>query len=285
MTTAEWILVVFGALVFLAIGSFTCVIIDRLPVHLDEPNDYGDEWDTRPWRQVFGGTSRCSSCGAGVRPIDNIPILSYLLLRGRCRGCDERIPVFHPLVEALCPLLFLVAVTAIGLDDWRILVALWLIPVGLAISVIDLGTLIVPTRLVWPGVLGAVLLAVVAAGLEGEWTWLLSALVGVAALAGPLFVLWFVIPRGMGFGDVRLAVLLGWSVGFFAGVRPFAAVLLMIMCLCLAAVLGLVIGIGAMGARGRNAKVPFGPALVIAAWLCIAFAPQIMEPFSVYTLV
>ena len=284
MSSAQLVLVVLGALFFLAIGSFTCVIIDRLPVYSDEPNEYGEHWDTRPWGDVLGGHSRCSSCGEPVRPRDNIPIVSWLLLRGRCRGCGERIPAFHPIVEALCPLLFVGAVLTVGLDDWRILVALWLIPVGVALSVIDLRTLIVPTRIIWPATGVAVVLAAVAAGIEGEWGWLLSALVGVAVLAGPLFLLWFAIPAGMGFGDVRLAVLLGWSVGFFAGVRPMAAVVLLLIALTIAALVGIVIGIVALGARGRKAKVPFGPSLVIAAYFCIALAPEILEPFGVYSL-
>lgn len=284
MSALQVALVVIGMLAYLAIGSFICVIIDRLPVHSDEPNEYGEHWDTRPWGEVLGGHSRCSSCGEPVRPYDNIPVISWLLLRGKCRGCGERIPAFHPLVELLCPLLFLGAVASVGLDDWRILVALWLIPIGVAISVIDLRTLIVPTRLVWPGFFVAVALAVAASAIEGEWAWLLSALVGLTVLAGPLFLLWFLIPSGMGFGDVRLAVLLGWSVGFYAGVRPAAAAILLLMCLFLAAALGIALGVVALGARGRKAKVPFGPSMVLAAYLCIAFASEILDPWGVYAL-
>jgi leader peptidase (prepilin peptidase)/N-methyltransferase len=284
VTSLQLLLVIVGAFVFLALGSFVCVIIDRLPVSLDEPNEYGDVWDTRPWSEVLGGTSRCSDCGADVRWTDNIPVLSWLVLRGRCRDCGARIPAYHPVVELLCPLLFLGAVWAIGIDDWRLLPLLWLIPAGLAISVIDLRTLIVPTRVVWPSFAVVVALSVLAAGLAGEWAWLLSALVGLVALAGPLFVVWFVFPSGMGFGDVRLTVLLGWSVGFFAGVRPVAAVLLAISCLVIASVVGLVVGVVALGARGRKAQVPFGPALIIAAYTCMLIAPEMLEPFGTYSM-
>lgn len=283
MSATAVAVVVLGALVFLAIGSFTCVIIDRLPVHSEEPNQYGEHWDTRPWGEVLGGHSRCSDCGAPVRPWQNIPVVSWLVLRGRCASCGARIPGFHPVVELLCPLLFLGAVWSIGLDDWRLLVALWLIPVGVAVSAIDLRTMIVPTRIVWPALAVAVALSVVASAAAGEWAWLLSALVGLLVLAGPLFVLWFLMPAGMGFGDVRLSVLLGWSVGFFAGAQPGAAAILLLICLSLAAFAGLVIGLVALGARGRKAKVPFGPSLVIAAYLCIALAPEILEPFGVYS--
>ncbi len=283
MSSTEIVLVVFGTLVYFAIGSFTCVVIDRLPVELDEENEYGERWDTRPWSEVFGGHSRCSTCGEPVRPYDNIPVVSWLLLRGRCRGCGSRIPGFHPIVELICPLLFLGAVWAIG-GTWQLLPVLWLIPVGVAVSAIDLRTLIVPTRIVWPAFFVTVALSVVAAGVEGEWSWLLSAAVGLAVLAGPLFVLWFLIPRGMGFGDVRLSVLLGWSVGFSAGVRPVAAAVLALACLTVSAVVGIVYGVIGLSARGRDAKVPFGPALVVGAFLCIALAPEILDPFQVYAL-
>jgi leader peptidase (prepilin peptidase)/N-methyltransferase len=284
VTTLELVLVVVGALAFLAIGSFVCVVIDRLPLALDEPNEYGDFWDTRPWSEVFGGRSRCSECAAPVRAVDNVPVLSWLLLRGRCRGCGARIPAFHPFVELLCPLLFLGAVWAIGLDDWRLLPALWLIPVGVAVAVIDQRTLIVPTRIVWPAFFVSVALCVVAAALEREWAWLLNAAIGSAVLAGPLFLIWFIHPRGMGFGDVRLTVLLGWNIGFASGVRPIAAVMLTLIGLVVAAVVGIVLGVVVMGARGRRAQVPFGPALIVATFFCVAFGPEILEPFSVYSI-
>jgi leader peptidase (prepilin peptidase)/N-methyltransferase len=283
VSTTEIVLVVIGTLASFAIGSFTCVIIDRLPLHLDEPNQYGESWDTRPWNQVLGGHSRCSTCGEPVRAYDNIPVVSWLLLRGRCRGCGDRIPAFHPMVELLCPALFLAAVYLVGWD-WRLLPVLWLIPVGVAISVIDLRTLIVPTRLVWPAVAVAVVLAAVVTVLDGQWQWLLTSAAGVLALAGPLFLIWFIVPKGMGFGDVRLAVLLGWTVGFYAGSDWMGGILLSIICLALASFIGLVIGLVALGARGRKAKVPFGPALVISAFFCIALAPEILEPFGVYAL-
>jgi leader peptidase (prepilin peptidase)/N-methyltransferase len=279
VTPTDWVLLIVGVLGFAAVGSFTCVIIDRLPLELDEPNKYGELWDTRPWGQVFGGTSRCSSCGAAVRARDNIPVLGWLLLRGKCRDCGERIPGFHPVVELVCPLLFLFFVWQLG-ASWPLLPALWLVPVGVAISAIDLRTLIVPTRIIWPAFFVSVALCVVVAGIEGEWAWLLSGLVGIAVLAGPLFVIWFVRPQGMGFGDVRLSVLLGWNVGFFAGTPIVGSVLLAVICMALSALVGIVYGVVAMGVRGRGAKVPFGPALVAAALFCIAMAGPVLEPFS-----
>ena len=281
MSTAQLIGVVLGTVAFAAIGSFTCVVIDRLPVRLEEENRFGELWDTRPWPEVLGGTSRCSSCGAPVRPHHNIPVVSWLVLRGRCASCGERIPGFHPWVELASPVAFLLAVWAVGLE-WTVVPVLWLIPAGLAIAVIDLRTLIVPTRIVWPAFFVSVALVVAVSGAEGEWKLLLSALVGLVALAGPLFVLWFVLPSAMGFGDVRLTVLLGWTIGFYAGTDLVAPVILALICLTLASVAGLVIGVVALGVRGRKAKVPFGPALVLAAYACCLLAEPILEPFGVY---
>jgi leader peptidase (prepilin peptidase)/N-methyltransferase len=283
VSATEVVLLVLGVLAALAVGSFTCVVIDRLPVALDEPNQYGEVWDTRPWREVLAGRSRCSSCGAPVRAVDNLPVLSYLARRGRCRSCGERYGSYHLWVELAVPLLFLGAVATVGWG-WRIAPALWLIPVGVAVAVIDLRTLIVPTRIVWPALAVAVLLGTAAAAIEGEWSWLLTALVGAASLAGPLFAIWFIHPRGMGFGDVRLSVLLGWTVGFYAGTRPVAGLVVAVLCLTIASLAGILLGVVALGARGRKAQVPFGPALVLSAFLCVAFAEALLEPFGIHAV-
>lgn len=283
MTATEVILLLLGTLIALAVGSFTCVVIDRLPLELEQPNEYGDRYETRPWSEVLGGNSRCSSCGSPVRPGNNIPIVSWIVLRGRCRDCGERIPVYHPIVEILVPALFLVAVSALGWS-WRIVPFLVLIPVGVAISVIDLQTLIVPTRLVWPTLGTVAFFSVLATIADGKWEWLVTALVGLVVLSGPLFALWFMLPAGMGFGDVRLAVLLGWTVGFYGGVEPAAGAILSIATLFLASLVGIVVGVTVLGARGRGAKVPFGPSLVAAAFAVILVSRQLLEPFGVWTL-
>lgn len=281
MTSTEVVLLVIGVLGFAAVGSFTNVVIDRLPLALDEPNRFGELWDTRSWSEVFAGRSRCSDCGEPVGPLDNVPVVSWLVLRGRCRACGARIPSFHLWVELVVPALFLGAVATVGWGP-QILPALWLIPVGVAVAVIDARTLIVPTRIVWPAFFVSVALCAVSAGVEGEWEWLLGALVGLAVLAGPMFAIWFVNPKGMGFGDVRLATLLGLNVGFYAGTvgdgSMGAPVFLSVVAMGVSAVIGIVLAVVAFGARGKNARVPFGPSMVIGVFLCIAFAAEILDP-------
>lgn len=269
-----------GCFAYLAIGSATCVVIDRLPLRLEEPDEYGDEWSTRPWREVLGGGSRCGACGEPVRPYDNIPVASYVALRGRCRSCGTRIDRYHPWVELGAPVAFFLAIWALGITS-MLLPVLWFIPVGLAVAVIDLRTMIVPTRIVWPATAVTVALSVLALGSDGEsWGRLLSGGVGVGVLAGALFLVWFVVPAGMGFGDVRLAVLLGWLVGFYAGPSLWGAVVLAVLCLLGASVLGVVLGVVALGVRGRGVQVPFGPSLVLAAFACCLWAPRILDPWG-----
>lgn len=280
MTTTQLVLLIFGALAFLAVGSFTCVVIDRLPRRLAEENQFGELWDTNTWAHVLGGSSRCSSCGEPIRAADKVPVVAWLLLRGRCRGCAQRIPAFHPLVELAAPVLFLVSVWALG-GDWRLLMVGWLIPVGLAIAVIDLQTLIVPTRLVWPAMAISVVLAVIVVAIEGEWIWLVSGAIGILVLAGPLFVFWWFFSNAMGFGDVRLATLVGFNVGFFAGSSLAEAAYLSVVTMVLASALGLALGLIVLGARGRKAKVPFGPTIVLGGYLCMILSEPILSPLRI----
>jgi leader peptidase (prepilin peptidase) / N-methyltransferase len=279
VNAVDWVLVAFGALVALSVGSFTCVVIDRLPMPLEEPNEFGESWDTRPWGDVVGGVSRCTTCGERIRPRDEIPVLSWLLLRGRCRNCGASIPSFHPWVELSVPMVCALLVLALGWT-WLLVPVLFLVPVGIAVAVIDLRTLIVPTDLVWPSLVVSIALSVGAAFAVDQPARLVTAAVCAVVLAMPLALVWWFIPRGMGFGDVRLSVLLGWTVGLVAGTQPVLGVVQAFVCLFLAAVLGLILGLVVLGARGRKAQVPFGPTLVLSAFLCIAFSQQILEPFG-----
>lgn len=264
-----------------AVGSFICVIIDRLPIELDEPDEFGDTFGTRPWREVFGGSSRCSSCGASIRWYQKVPVVSWIALRGRCGSCQAPIPAFHPAVELAVPLLGTWLVLEVGWS-WRLVPALWLIPVGIAVAVIDLRTLIVPTRLVWPAFGGSIALSAAVALAETTPRWLFGGMVGLVALALPLAILWFIVPGGMGFGDVRLSVLLGWTVGFTTVSGSWmTAVFTSVAALTCAALVGIVLGLAGGVARGQQAKIPFGPALVIGALVCIAYGADLIGPFDI----
>lgn len=270
------LLAVPAVLVALAVASFACVVIDRLPLPLDEPNEFGEMWDTRPWGEVLGGRSRCSSCGVPVRPVDNIPVLGWLKLRGRCRDCGAAIPVFHLGVELLIPVLAFGMYLAIG-ASWYLLPALFLVVVGVIVAVIDQRTLIVATRLVWPALAASVAIAAWVGIAEGAVIRiLLGSLVGAVTLAGPLFAAWWVHPRGMGFGDVRLAVLLGWHAGLAIAVEGVGlAAFVALAALILSSLVGIVFGLVSVASLGR--QFPFGPALVAGTLLTVAFAPEIAQ--------
>lgn len=280
MTTIQLLPAILVAVTAACLGSFVCVVVDRMPYALDGPNEFGDSWSTRPWNEVVGGRSRCSTCSADVRAIDNVPVVGWLRLRGHCRSCGDRIPGYLPVVEVLLPLAGIWLLTSLGWG-WRALPAWWLLPVGVAIAAIDLRAYIVPTRIVWPAWFATIGLSVASAGVTGEWRWMLGAALGAAVFAGPLFVVWFIHPRGLGFGDVRLAVLLGWTIGFVGAERLGSAAFLVGFSLGLAAVVATIGAFVALTFRGRNARVPFGPPLVLASLVTIAYAPEILHAFAI----
>jgi leader peptidase (prepilin peptidase) / N-methyltransferase len=227
---------VFGAI----FGSFLNVVVHRLPRH----------------ESVVKPASHCPRCGTPVKPYDNIPILSWLLLRGRCRGCGEPISPRYPLVEAgtgvLCVGAVLAHQTASGI---ALSIALILIVVPAAL--IDLEHRIIPNKLT---ALGAVVAIVLGTALDpaGEPERLIA---GVAA-GGFLLLAALAYPGGMGMGDVKLAGVMGLFLG--AAVAP---------ALLIALVAGVSVGvviIARKGAQaGRKTPVPFGPFLALGAIVAI----------------
>ena len=279
--TQATVLVIFGIAAAFAVGSFTCVVIDRMPFALDEPDRFGDLYGMRPWGEVLGGSSRCSGCGQPIRAIDKIPVVSWLLLRGRCKNCGSLIAAYHPLVEFAVPLVCVVVVAGMGWG-WHVLPVLWLVPVGLAVSVIDVQIYMVPTRLVWPAFFVSLALSGIAVFAAHEPRWLLGGAVGLLTVAGPLFIIWFVLPGGMGFGDVRLATFLGWTVGFASIDGSWVtAFFIGVMTLAASAVIGIVLSVVGLTARGRHAKVPFAPSLVLSAVACASLAEVLVRGFQI----
>ena len=248
-------LVVMLAVFGLAVGSFSCVVIDRLPMPLDEPNEFGETFGMRPWGEVAGGRSRCSGCGTEVPAHLNIPVFAWLALRGKCRNCGATIGAFHPMVEALVPVLWIGLALSLGWG-WTLIPMLWFVPVAVIVGVIDLRTLMVPTKLVWPAAgISVVLIAASAAGL-GETAVVVGALLGAAVLSGALFVIWFIKPGGLGFGDVRLAVLIGLHIGALVGTGGMILVVFsVVLTMGVAAFMGLLLG-GVLREQGNRRAAP-----------------------------
>lgn len=234
----------FAGLLGAVVGSFLNVVVYRLPRH----------------ESLITPASRCPRCAAPVRPYDNIPILSFLLLRGRCRSCSARISARYPLVEALTAALCVGAVlvhpTAAGIA-LSVALILLLVPAAL----IDLEHRIIPNRLTAAGAVIALALGT-ALDPSGEP----ERLIAGAAAGGMLLIAALAYPGGMGMGDVKLAGVMGLFLG-----RAVAAA---VMIALLAGVLVGALIIARKGARaGRKTAVPFGPFLALGGLISV-FAGQ-----------
>jgi leader peptidase (prepilin peptidase)/N-methyltransferase len=231
---------VFGAIV----GSFLNVVVYRLPRH----------------ESIVTPASHCPGCGAPVKAYDNIPVLSWLLLRGHCRACGVPISVRYPLVEFLTAALCVGAVLA-GEGTAHIGLGIGLILLVVPIALIDLETRLIPNRLTLPGAVLALALGL-ALDPSGEPGRLIA---GVAA-GGFLLLAALAYPGGMGMGDVKLAGMMGLFLG--SAVAPA-----LLIALLSGTAVGAVI-IARKGAHaGRKTAVPFGPFLALGAIVAV-FAGQ-----------
>jgi leader peptidase (prepilin peptidase)/N-methyltransferase len=229
----------------LLIGSFLNVVVYRVPAG----------------KSVVHPGSSCPQCEQPVRWHDNIPVLSWLLLRGRCRDCSAPIAARYPLVELGCGVLFFALTLRLGITP--VLPALlFLGAIGLALALIDLDVSRLPFEISIPGLgVTAVLLAL--AGLAGGWSPVAVALLSSAAWFGLYWSLWYgTRGRGMGLGDVVLAPTLGLALGWL-GWGPSLVGLLA------GFGIGAVVGVTLMviGRAGRRTQIPFGPSMLAGALL------------------
>ena len=262
---APFVTVLVG-LLGLAIGSFLNVVVYRVPAGMS----------------VVAPASSCPGCGHEIRSRDNVPVLSWVLLRARCRDCHEPISARYPLVEAATGILFVAVALFSVLAPWSpladaegvrgavqsalILVAfLYLMAISISLTLIDLDTHTLPNRIVLPAyiVLPALLLA--ASGVSGDWGAALRGLIGLVVLGAVYLGLALAVPGGMGLGDVKLAGVLGFVLAYLGwgplAVGSFGAFLL-----------GGTFAIVLLAVRraGRRSGIPFGPWMLAGAWLGIA---------------
>lgn len=238
------LLVVGALLVGLAVGSFLNVVIWRVP----------------RGESVVHPPSACPRCGRAIRPYDNVPVVSWLVLRGRCRDCGEPIAVRYPLVEAGTGVLFALAAWWTG-PSWFLPALLYLLAISVALALIDIDTRRLPDAIVKPAYpVSLALLALASAnpGGEADWAALLRAVVGGAAMFVAYLLMVLAYPRGMGWGDVKLAGVMGLYLGWVGWgallIGWFAAF-----------VLGGVFGLALIVVRraGRRSSIPFGPWLLL----------------------
>jgi leader peptidase (prepilin peptidase) / N-methyltransferase len=235
---------VFGAV----IGSFLNVVVYRLP---------------RRESLVTPG-SHCPSCETPIKPYDNIPVLGWLLLRGRCRNCRARISLRYPAIEALTAVLA-VAVVLVRHSVHDIALGLVLVTVLMPVALIDLEHRIIPNKITGPAALAAVAIGAVTqpGGVPEQ-------LIAGAAAGGFLLLFALAYPRGMGMGDVKLAAVLGLFLGRSVGVAVMVAVLV-----------GSLVGAGIMAhqgvEKGRKTAVPFGPFLALGGVVALLVGPALVH--------
>lgn len=250
------------ALIGLMIGSFLNVVVWRVP----------------RGESVVSPPSACPACDHEIRARDNVPVLGWLLLRGRCRDCGEPISARYPVVEALSAVLFGVMAVRFGFD-WELVAYLYLAAVGLALALIDLDTKRLPDVLTLPSYGVAAVLLGLAALLGDHPGAPLRALAGALEVGAFYFAVWFAYPAGMGFGDVKLAPTIGAYLGWISYgalvVGVFAGFLF-----------GAVVGIGLVLAQkgGRKTKVPFGPFMLAGALVAILWGDQLADAYVSLTL-
>jgi leader peptidase (prepilin peptidase)/N-methyltransferase len=246
MTTA--VAAVLAGILGAVVGSFLNVVAYRLP--------RGESLSHPP--------SRCPNCGQPVKPYDNIPVLSWLLLRGRCRHCKEPISPRYPIVEAGTALLCALVVLVKGPDEDAI-IGIVLVLILVPVTLIDLDHHLIPNKITYPGfVLGVVLVAAL------DTDSLVENLIASAGAGGFLFVAWFLYPRGMGMGDVKLAFVLGIYLGR-------AVVPAMFTAFVAGALVGALV-IARLGVKdGRRAGIPFGPWLALGGVVGLLAGDEIVD--------
>jgi leader peptidase (prepilin peptidase) / N-methyltransferase len=244
--------IVLAALGGLIIGSFLNVVVYRLP--------RGESLAHPP--------SRCPSCGAPVKPYDNIPVLSWLLLRGRCRSCKAPISARYPIVEAVTGGLWAVVVWARWDDASGIALGIVLVTILIPIALIDFEHRIIPNRITGPAAVVAIVIGVVL-----DMDFVVEQLIAGAAAGGFFLLAAIAYPRGMGMGDVKLAGVMGLYLGRAVGLAVLVGL-----------VAGVVVGaviIARLGAKeGRKTAVPFGPFLALGGVIAIFAGDAVADSYA-----
>ncbi len=267
-----------SALVGLLVGSFLNVVIYRLPKMME------NEWRSQcisllePEKEQTAATpfnlatpaSRCPHCDHRIRPWENIPLLSYLLLRGRCSSCKNRISMRYPIIELICGLLTAVVAWHFGFG-WQALAAMVFSWSLIALTMIDFDHQLLPDNITLPLLWLGLLLSINELFVDSH-TSLIGAAAGYLALWSVYWLFKLLTGKeGMGYGDFKLLALLGAWMGW----QMLPVIIL------LSSVVGAVVGIILILSRGRdrNIPIPFGPYLAAAGWLALIWGAEINQTY------
>lgn len=234
----------------LCLGSFLNVVAHRLPAGVS----------------LLTPPSACPGCGAAIRPYDNVPVLSWLMLGGRCRSCETSISPRYPLTEAVTGALFAAVVIAHGSSS-SVWLDLLFVAALVAITRIDLEQRIIPNRILAPLAVAALVLTAVFAPHQ-----LPERLIAATAAGGVLFLIVLAYPKGMGMGDAKLLAAMGLVLG-----RSVAPALLV------ALIAGTFVGVVIMSkrgvAQGRRMTIPFGPFLALGGVVGLFAGPALVNAY------
>ncbi|MBK4348416.1 prepilin peptidase [Lacisediminihabitans changchengi] len=264
------VIVIAGALGLL-IGSFLNVVIYRVPAG----------------KSIVSPPSACPNCGSRIAGYDNVPVLSWLVLRGKCRSCATPISARYPIIELVTGIAFAGVAALLGAplaalsngaeatSALLVLVAfLYFAAISIALAMIDIDTHRLPNAIVLPSYLVGIVLLSAAAIISSDYAPLIRAAIGMAILFVAYFAMAFVYPAGMGLGDVKLAgvigLYLGWTGWGAFAVGAFAAFIL-------AGLFAIVLIV----ARRANRKsgIPFGPWMLIGAWFGVALGSSVFDGY------
>jgi leader peptidase (prepilin peptidase)/N-methyltransferase len=248
MTAARVVLAALGGL---AIGSFLNVVVWRVPRH----------------ESLVKPPSHCPGCDALIKPWDNVPVVSWLLLRGRCRSCGEPISVRYPLVEAATALLY-VAVVLARHDAAGVALGIALMTILVPVVLIDYDHHIIPNAIT---AFGAVVALAITLALDRGFV--VEQLIAAAAAGGFFFVVAMLYPRGMGMGDAKLAGVLGLYLGRAVG--PAVAIAFIT-----GSLVGVLIIARKGAAEGRKTRVPFGPFLALGGAIALFVGTQLANDYG-----
>lgn len=260
MFTVTVIVAIFIFLFGLCVGSFLNVVIYRLPKK----------------ESVVKPPSHCPKCTHQLVWWENIPLLSYLILRGKCRKCKEKISLQYPLVEFTTSLLFLFVWLKFDFS-WTALAALFFVTILIVVAVIDIHEQIIPNRIIVPAILAGLVLFVLSGLLNAKFVPLIKAetlyvwlqpLVGFLVGGGFLLAVALVKEEGMGGGDIKLAAFMGLFLGWYVVLAMFIGFLT-----------GAIVGLSLilLKKKGRKEPISFGPFLALGSLATLFWGPQIFR--------